>query len=137
MSRVRKARVWPFIVVGGIGFVIDAAVLSWLVHAMEWRPLRARIVSFFAAVTATWAINRRYTFADRRSYRAPQEYSRYIATQTLGAVLNYAVFAAAILMLPVIAHYPVLPLALGSGVAMFFNYFAMQRWVFATPPAGE
>lgn len=126
-------RVLQFMVAGGIGFIVDATVLSLLTQWAGWHPLRARLVSFLSAVTVTWLINRRYTFADQRPQqrRTANEYSRYLFVQGLGAALNYAVFAAAILSVPVLQNHPVLPLALGSGVAMFFNYFALQRWVFS------
>lgn len=125
-------RVVQFAVAGGIGFIVDAAILSALTSLAGWHPLRARIVSFLCAVTVTWWINRRYTFADRNTkpQRTATEYSRYLLVQGLGAALNYAVFATAILLVPVLKSYPVLPLAIGSGVAMFFNYFAMHWFVF-------
>jgi putative flippase GtrA len=125
-------RIVRFIVAGGIGFLVDAVILSALTSMVGWHPLRARIVSFLCAVTVTWWLNRRYTFADRRGaqQRTTREYSRYLLVQGAGAALNYAVFAAAILLVPALKPYPVLPLVLGSGVAMCCNYFAMQRWVF-------
>ena len=125
-------RIVQFVIAGGIGFIIDAAILSALTALAGWHPLRARIVSFLCAVTVTWWINRRYTFADRRTQqqRTAREYSRYLLAQGSGAALNYAVFAATILLVPALKPYPVLPLAVGSGVAMFFNYFAMHWFVF-------
>lgn len=130
MARV-STRFLRFVVVGGIGFLTDAAVLSLLTSWAGWHPLRARLLSFLCAVTATWWLNRHYTFNEPRvAQHKSREYSRYLIVQGFGAALNYAVFAVAIVSLPVLKRYPVLPLALGSVVAMFFNYFGMRWWVF-------
>ena len=49
--------------VGIIGFIVDAGILSALVHVWQWPHYTARAVSFSAAVTVTWALNRRWVFA--------------------------------------------------------------------------
>lgn len=132
LLRRTPRRIVQFIIVGGIGFVVDAAILTALTSWAGWDALRARGVSFLGAVTITWWLNRGYTFAARRARlaRVAGEYPRYLLAQCLGAALNYAVFAAAIVLLPSLRAYPVAPLIFGSAVAMFFNYFAMQRFVF-------
>jgi putative flippase GtrA len=52
-----------FAVVGVVGLVVDVAVLYLLAPLLGWYV--ARVVSFLAAATTTWAFNRRYTFAAR------------------------------------------------------------------------
>ena len=39
-----------FLVVGGVGFVVDATVLAVLVHSYGWGPYTSRLVSFAVAV---------------------------------------------------------------------------------------
>lgn len=119
-----------FVLVGGIGFLVDAAVLAVCVHWAGWAPLFARVPSFACAVTATWGLNRHYTFAQRRRHRTHAEYARYVFVQCLGAALNYGVFGACIASSPLARAYPVLALAVGSAVAMGFNFWAMQWLVF-------
>src|SRR5689334_11595288 len=55
---VGATRPLKFIVAGTLGFAVDAAVLTALVTSAHWLPLRARLVSFLLAVSATWLINR-------------------------------------------------------------------------------
>ncbi len=57
------ARFGAFAVVGAVGFLVDAGVLTALVNGLGANPYAARAVSFPAAVTATWWLNRRWTFA--------------------------------------------------------------------------
>lgn len=128
---------WPsllkFGVAGGIGFCVDAAVLYLLVFAGGVSPFVARVFSFLVAVCATWWVNRTFTFRGNRAHPVRQEYLRYLGVQTAGAALNYGVFAATLLLQPQWHAAPVVPLALGSLVAMAFNYAGSRWYVFAPP----
>jgi putative flippase GtrA len=77
--------------------------------------------------------HRRSAFGDRRAHRpgaAAGEYSRYLIAQTLGAGINLVVFAVTLWLVPTLREHLMLPLALGSICALFFNYGAMQCYVF-------
>jgi len=119
-----------FIVVGSLGFIVDAAILSLLVHVWHWGPYPARVLSFVPAVTATWYCNRRWVFSGSRN-RA-REYGAYFGAQTIGAAINLGTYVLVILVFPEVARVPVVPLAVGSAVALAFNYAAASRWVFVT-----
>jgi putative flippase GtrA len=121
---------WRFGVVGTVGFLVDAAVLSWLVQWQGWGPVEARGLSFPLAVTATWALNRRFTFTSRAGADRKREYGRYFVVQTIGALINLGVYLAVIAAVPPIAAWPVLPLAAGAGVAMVFNFVASRHLAF-------
>ena len=55
-----------FGLVGTAGFVVDAAALT-AAMALGLGPYGGRVVSYLAAVTFTWAMNRRFTFAGAES----------------------------------------------------------------------
>jgi putative flippase GtrA len=118
-----------FAAVGFAGFIVDAAILSALVHVFEWHPYNARALSFTAAVTATWSLNRRWVFS--RTSDVTREYGAYFGVQTVGAGINLGTFALVIAVVPSLARYPVVPLAAGAALALVFNYAAASRWVFA------
>ena len=122
------ARFFRFSITGGIGCVIEAIVLTWLVTGQGVDIYLARGVSFSLAVTATWLLNRRFAFAGLASNRRGQEYSRYFLVQVVGAVINLAVFASLVGVRPELRTVPVLPLAAGAAVALVFN-FAASRWL--------
>ena len=52
-----------FAVVGTIGFVVDLGVLYVVAPTLGWYG--GRVLSFLAAASVTWALNRRFTFAGR------------------------------------------------------------------------
>jgi len=124
-----------FILVGSLGFVVDAAVLSLLVHVWGWGPYSARALSFVPAVTATWYCNRRWVFSGTKD--PAREYGAYFGAQVVGAAVNLGTYVLVLAAFPVVARFPLLPLAVGSAVALVFNYTAASRFVFATAPTGR
>ena len=115
-----------FCAVGTIGFLIDATVLELLVR-LGWTGLYlGRVLSYLIAATATWWLNRRFTFR-RHGALLP-----YLATNGFGALLNYAVYAAVLALWPAARSAPSLAVAVGSGAAMVFN-FSLNRWMIFRP----
>jgi putative flippase GtrA len=130
MSIPVLSRFARFVAAGGIGFLIEAVILTWLVQEQGLNIYGARLVSFSVAVTATWAINRNFAFAGLRQHRKSREYSAYFFVQIVGAAINLGVFAAVVALQPGLRSVPVLPLAIGAAVAMVFNFVASRAWVF-------
>ena len=130
-----RRRFLRFAVVGGIGFIVDASVLTLLVNGLGYGLYVSRAVSFSLAVTATWLINRRWVFqAGRPSGR---EYSGYFAVQFIGAVINLGIYVLVIELLPALAAMPVIPLACGSAVALIANFYLARRFVFRRTMTGS
>lgn len=119
-----------FVAVGAIGFLVDATILAILVHGYEWGDYTARIVSFLCAVTVTWYLNRKYAFAAGQTSNRRQEYTRYIAVQGTGMLINFLVYALCIETSALMDAWPVLALAAGSVVALLFNYVGARVFVF-------
>ena len=119
-----------FAVVGAIGFLIDASILTLLMTGVGLDHYTARAISFTLAVTSTWYMNRRWVF-DRQSVKmSGREYATYVIVQIVGAMINLLVFVAAIEFIENLRNIPVIPLAMGAGVALLFNYGASSRFVF-------
>lgn len=125
------ASVRNFAAVGAVGFVVDAGLLSALTHGAGWSPWAARVPSFTAAVLTTWLLNRRLTFAGRGLQRRSVEALGYGTIQVIGAGINLLVFGLCLAAFPLLARLPVIPFAVGSGVAMVFNYVALKRLLYA------
>jgi putative flippase GtrA len=91
----------------------------------------ARVVSFLAAATTTWAFNRRYTFAASAAAARSvwREYLGYLATMAAGAVLNYGAYVLTL-------HWvegrwaAALGVALGSLAGMSANFLSARYLVF-------
>lgn len=54
-----------FLVVGGVGFTIDAAVLRGLVEYANWHPAPANLVGGALAIFSNYNFNNLWTFSDR------------------------------------------------------------------------
>ena len=145
----RLERMLKFAMTGGIGFVVDVGVLTLLTVLFDVNPYAARVFAILVAMTATWLINRRYTFqvhdkvADHRELLA--EGGRYGLVATAAALVNYGVYAAALYGLLATGVgpedvWPPVAAVIGSGVAMFFSWFGYSRFAFRhaapLPPAG-
>jgi putative flippase GtrA len=120
-----------FGIVGGIGFLVDAGLL----HVMLKLGLGyygGRLVSFLAAATATWILNRSFTFR-RESPPAAHpagEWLAYLGLMVIGGVVNYGTYAAAIELSEPVRRYPVLGVALGSIAGMAINFWTSKTLVF-------
>lgn len=115
---------------GAIGFLIDGGILTAL-HAAGWSALHARLVSMTVAITATWLINRRFALKPARELPRPIEYACYFLIQLAGAALNFGIFALCLHLWPSLSRVPIVPLAVGAAVAMFFNFGASLRTLYS------
>lgn len=124
-----------FGVVGIAGFAVDALILTAAI-AIGLGPWLGRIVSYLAAATATFALNRAWTFRDRQGAGAlSAQWARFVALNLGGFALNYATYAALIATVPLVAGQPVLGVAAGSIVGMGANFALSRRFVFRKPPS--
>lgn len=128
-ARPRSWRWLQFAVVGSIGFAVDAGLLT-LLMATGWSAFQARTVSFLAAVSCTWAINRAWTFRDRRSAVHRGSYALYVMAQLLGAAINLGCFVVLIQVWPALQDVPVVPLGIGALVSLAFNFGCATVFVF-------
>ena len=117
-----------FAAVGVVGFGVDLGVLYLVAPFLGWYG--ARVVSFIAAATATWALNRRYTFTARRSGSSlVREYAHYLLTMLAGAMVNYTVYVLTL-------HWvsgplaPALGVSLGSCAGLAVNFLSARHLVF-------
>lgn len=120
-----------FALVGGVGFAIEAILLTVLVQLAGWQPGYARIPSFLTAVLATWALNRLHTFAGRGLERRSVEAFFYILIQVCGAAINLAIFGVCLVFWPQLRSVPVIPLAIGAVGGFAFNFGASNAVLYA------
>lgn len=117
---------------------IDIAVLYLLHGALGANVYLARIISYTAAITAGYVLNRHYTFYDhRRTQSIPAEFARFYTVFASGGLINYAVFSAVVAggaaagAGPTIRFWlPLLGVWLGGLAGMAFNYGFANKLVF-------
>lgn len=131
-----------FCAVGLAGLAVDTALLYLVAPLLGWYS--GRLLSFLCAATATWALNRRFTFEDAAPHSSSQplarQYLHYLAAMTLGGLVNLIAYIATLHFVPV-AGAAALGVAVGSCAGLTFNFLTARLWVFrsqkqkAAPPA--
>jgi putative flippase GtrA len=117
-----------FGLVGIGGFVIDTLVL-YAVKG-ELGLYGGRAVSYLAAATFTWALNRRFTFITLRPTPRFRQWLEFLAANAIGAVANYGAYSALVTWTAA-ATMPVFAVAAGSIAGLIFNFTINKVWVFA------
>ena len=117
-----------FAVVGTIGFIADTVVLLGLATGLGIPPLPSRIASFVSAASLTYWLNLRFTF--QYSAASSTQWLRYLLTTGIGALINIGAFYAWVSTVGASSAQLVLGAAIGSLLALFFNYFVSRTLVF-------
>ncbi len=115
--------------VGAAGFVVDTGVVYALRGSIG--IYAAGVAAYGAAATFTWFFNRLWTFRAAPRTHAARQWAVFVATQSLGFVVNRGVFAVLVTVSPFCATHPVVAIAAGVAAGMFFNFAAARRYVFA------
>jgi putative flippase GtrA len=131
MSRRTPRELLSFIAVGGLGFAIEAVILTMLTRYAAWSPWQARIPSFLTAVIATWLLNRRLTFPQRGLQRRSVEAFWYTTIQAGGALVNLAIFGATLAAFPQLRSMPVIPLAVGAVGGFVCNFLLSSKVLYS------
>ncbi len=119
-----------FIIVGGIGFIIDGSILLILRKSGLDLTL-CRIISFSIAVICTWLLNKNWTFSiDDEVKNKSQKHYLYFIFQCLGAIINFIVFVFLTKKFIAMHMNPLIPFSIASGIAMIFNYLTSKLIVF-------
>jgi putative flippase GtrA len=121
------SRILRFAIVGGIGFVADAAMLALLLAGTPLGPFVARLASIAFGLAVTWLCNRTLTFQPS-SRGMLREGARYGGVGVTTSVVNYLVYSVLLLALPWMP--PLVALVLASLAAMALSYLGYSRLVF-------
>ena len=119
-----------FGLVGVAGFLTDAALFLLASQVLELPVMLSRALAFVPATIVTWWLNRSFVFRTSGTDRAAHEYGRHLGVQAIGIALNFAVFYLAVKLGLGRGSAQLVPLALGSGVAMVFNFIGARHLVF-------
>ena len=124
-----------FAIAGAVGFAVDASLLITLFQWLGWDLIPSRLISFSAAATTTWLMNRNLTFSHRKSSNYFSEWARYIAVNTAGALLNLGIFIWLMRYLPNSGLFPLIALAVAAVIALVFNFAGSKYIAFCRKPA--
>ena len=129
-SKIRRhtGQIVRFLLVGGIGFIVDAIVLLLLVHGAGASRVWARIPSLLVALTTTWWLHRHFTFSwARQSAPSGSEWLRFAVGNAIGNGFNLGIYW----VLVGAASWGIMSaLVVASAAAAAINYAVSARWVF-------
>jgi putative flippase GtrA len=117
-----------FAIVGGIEFLVDAAVLAMLFHGLGINVYSARVASFGVGATSTWWFNRRWTFRLSQTWRSSWENVRYFSVNGVGFIVNFFLYVSCIRASAIMASHPVFAATVGSVGGLLFTYFGSRRF---------
>lgn len=141
-SSKERRRFLRFSAVGAIGAVVDFAVFNLFTLLIGLAPALSQALSFLAAVTSNFVLNRYWTYPDSRSKRVGSQMLQYGLVNLIGLLIRTPVFVwASGLFLRWVPGLPPLPLApetlahnLGLataiGVVLFWNFFVNRYWTY-------
>ena len=124
------AQFMKFSLVGTIGFIVDAGVLYLMMYLAGLDPFLGRLVSFLAAASATWLLNRIYTFKGRSTGPRTGQWARFVMANAVGWIINYGVYSALLLTSDFFYGIPVLAVAIGSLSGLAFNFTVSRKFIF-------
>ncbi len=129
-------QVLRFGMVGGVGFLVDAGLLHVLLQ-LGLGYYGGRVVSFLAAATVTWILNRSFTFRRETfpdgtsgAIHPAGEWLAYLGLMAIGGVVNYGAYALAVAFSEPVRRHPELGVALGSIAGMAINFWSAKTLVF-------
>jgi putative flippase GtrA len=128
-----RSRFLRFAVIGSCGFVVDEGVLALMHSVAGLDPFSARIFSILTAMTFTWWGNRNLTFREHAAAGMrgiATEWLRFMMANIVGAVVNYATYAALVRFAPAPLNNAYLAAAGGVAVGLIFNFTLSKKFVF-------
>jgi len=133
IDKVATSKLVRFGAVGGAGFFVNEAALVAAKNLLTLGDHAAWLFGFAVAVTFTWWGNRTFTFHEHKSFGhlgVLGEWLRFVATNSFGALANYAVYALLIEFSPWPFKVPYVALFFGVLVGMVFNFTLSKKLVF-------
>lgn len=114
-----------YLLVGGLGFLIDLVVFIFLLEVVDVGFLIAKSLSFLHASFITWILHTKHTFQVPRLLKT-KVYLGYLCVVGFGAFLN-VVFASVFMSY---LSEPSYSAALSSICLIIYNYYMSKRFVF-------
>ena len=133
LARLSRHPFIRFALVGGAGYLVNAAMLALGSHWLHLPVEAALAFAIFVAMCFTWVGNRYLTFADRRAHGLrgmAEEWLRFVGANLLGAIANYAVAVALVHAGPGLLANKYVAQAVGVLAGLVFNFTLSRKLVF-------
>ncbi|HET9159113.1 MAG TPA: GtrA family protein [Caulobacteraceae bacterium] len=127
-----------FALIGVGGTLLDLMVLWLAINGLHAGLYLGRLISYLAAATFNFALNRRFTFRTAAAAPLFQQWVSYLAVNAAGALVNIGVYSAIVAAAPRTGVLPTssaayLPYAadvIGGVCGLVFNFAGSKLFVF-------
>lgn len=138
MKRELKLEIAKFLLVGGLGYVIDFGLFNLLMHQaieqkLEADPYWAKIISMTLAIVFTYFANSLWTFSHRKGRKRDyKQFLLFVGINVIGLLISLICLGISreILGLRNIVADNISANVIGVGIAMIFRFIANRLWVF-------
>src|ERR1700745_2261368 len=135
-SRVRTMlpEIFKFLVVGGLGTVIDLGGAAVLHSSYHFEPLAAKASSVSLATVFTYLGSRFWTFKERENQSVRREAVLFFVLNVVGLVIAEAVIGLVtyVMRWRWALEYTAAS-CVGPGLGTIFRFWAYRKWVFLAP----
>lgn len=122
-----------FAAAGGLGFVTDISILGLCLRVLHMSAFAGRAISLPCAMQVTFLVNGLLVFRSLTWSSWGRQWLAYMATNGLGNLINYLVFAALVASrLPGVSRHG-WALVIGCLLAYAFNFACARLVVFGRP----
>ncbi|MDX6419064.1 MAG: hypothetical protein QOG28_3684 [Trebonia sp.] len=135
-SRVRTMlpEMLKFLLVGGLGTVIDLGGAAVLHSHYHFEPLAAKAVSVTLATVFTYLGSRFWTFKERENQSVRREAMLFFVLNVLGLLIAEAVIGLVTYVMGLRGSLEYNAASfIGTGLGTIFRFYAYRKWVFLTP----
>ena len=127
LSKEKLRQIFGFLIAGISGFLLEYAIIYYLVLIFEVNAIAPRFLSFPLAVLLTWYINRRLTFNKQTPPNLP-ELIRFIKSTALAQAANFLSYS--IILINVTYVSPLIALLIASIISINVSFFLYLKYVF-------
>lgn len=134
-ARIKELAFGPFgkfIIVGGVGFILNAVVLKILVEYMHWVPYLANLVGAVLAIFSNYNFNNLWTFKHHKA-QGPLEYIKkllqFYATSAFGVIViqTGSIFVGVHFLTGQKDYF--LYFILGTAILLVWNFFVYSKFI--------
>lgn len=139
-SRVRTMlpEMLKFLVVGGLGTVIDLGGAAVLHSKYNVEPLAAKAVSVTLATVFTYVGSRFWTFKERENQSVRREAVLFFVLNVVGLLIAEAVIGLVTYVMGLRGSLEYNAASfIGTGLGTIFRFYAYRKWVFLDPEAAS
>ena len=134
-DRSIRQQLLRFLLVGGLAFAIDVAVMALLVYGFavadsQQELVVCRMIAWAVAVTVAFFANAKVTFS--ASIRHSRFFS-YLLIQAMGGLINLGCYT--VLIFGPLSTWPIAALVMGSAVATVSNFLLVRKFVYRIHPS--